>query len=196
MPTLAFSILFLSYPEALSPITKDTAPFLILAVFISTFIIPALSLGALRITKTLKSLTMRDRKDRIVPFVWIFVFYSFTSYLLIERLNVNAVIALVMIVATLLILALTVITTQIKISIHSASMSGLAGFLVALSMHFATNAFVLPLVCVVIIWGMVGTARLYLDAHSLREIALGGIFGFAFCFVPTLLFSVGWLGWP
>jgi membrane-associated phospholipid phosphatase len=195
MPTIAFSILYFSYPESLSPITKESAPFLILAVFISTFIIPAMSLGALRITKTLKSLTLRERKDRIVPFVWIFVFYSFTSYLLINRLGVNMVIALIMIVATLLILALTTITLRFKISIHSAAMSGLAGFLVALSMHFDTNAFVMPMVGVVFIWGLVGTARLYLGAHSLKEVAFGGVFGFTFCFIPTLLYSIGWLNW-
>lgn len=182
MPTLVFTVIFYFLPESVKPIDNEAIPFLLLAILITTFIIPVLSISALRFTSTISSLTLHKREERVVPFVFIGMFYALTTYLFINRIQVNEVIALMMITTSVLIGLLTAITTKYKISIHAAGICGSAGYLIALAHVYQSEALIYPATAAIVLSGVVMTARLYLNSHTLNEVVAGCFLGFSLCF--------------
>ncbi|MEM8893273.1 MAG: PA-phosphatase [Bacteroidota bacterium] len=187
MPTMIFSVIFYFLPESVKPIDNEAIPYLILAILITTFIIPVLSISALRFTSTISSFSLERREERVIPFAFICMFYGLTTYLFIERIQVNDVIALMMITTSVLIVLLTVITLKYKISIHAAGVAGGIGFLVALARIYQSEALIYPAAFGVVLCGLVMSARLYLNSHSLNEVVLGCLLGFSLCFGSVLL---------
>ena len=182
MPTFTFATIFYFLPESIQPITEDSIPYLLFAILITTFLIPLMSVSALKFTATISSLALEKREERILPFLFITVFYGLTTYLFIEKVQVNNLLALMMIATTLLILLLTAITMQYKISIHGAGISGSVGFLLALTYQYNDPMLMYPLAVFVVLTGLVMTSRLYLNAHTIEEVSLGALLGFLFCF--------------
>ncbi|MEQ8712228.1 MAG: PA-phosphatase [Cyclobacteriaceae bacterium] len=182
MPTLVFTVIFYFLPESVKPIDNEAIPFLLLAILITTFIIPVLSISALRFTSTISSLSLQKREERVVPFIFIGMFYALTTYLFIHRIQVNEVIALMMITTSVLIGLLTAITLKYKISIHAAGICGSAGYLIALANTYQSEALIYPATAAIVLSGVVMTARLYLNAHTLNEVAAGCFLGFGICF--------------
>ena len=173
---------FYFLPESIRPIGIEAIPDLILAILTNTFITPLLSIAALRFTSTISSFSLERREERIVPFLFIFMFYALTTYLFIVRIQINDVVALMMITTSVLIALLTLITLKYKISIHAAGIAGGIGFLVALAHNFQSEALVYSSAVGVVLCGLVMSARLYLNAHSLNEVSLGCLLGFGLCF--------------
>lgn len=182
LPTWVFSVIFYILPESVKPIDTEAIPYLILAILITTFIIPVLSISALKFTSTISSFTLHHREDRVIPFMFIGMFYALTTYLFIIRIQVNDVIALMMITTSMLIGLLTAITLKYKISIHAAGISGASGYLIALAHVFQSTALIYPAVIAIVLSGLVMTARLYLNAHTLNEVVSGCFLGFGLCF--------------
>ena len=52
----------------------------VLVVCLTTFVIPALSIVMLKFTGNIRSLHLKNRKERLVPFFYITLFYGFTAY--------------------------------------------------------------------------------------------------------------------
>jgi hypothetical protein len=182
MPTWVFSAIFYFLPESVKPIDNEAIPYLILAILITTFIIPVLSISALRFTSTISSFTLHDRRERVVPFVFIGMFYALTTYLFITKIQVNEVISLMMITTSILIGLLTAITLKYKISIHAAGSCGGAGYLIALAHTYQSDALIYPAIVAIVLSGVVMSARLYLNSHTLNEVAAGCFIGFSLCF--------------
>lgn len=189
MPTIIFAILFRSVPESIYPVAKDSFFYLILAIFITTFIIPALSIATLKFTNSIENFSLRERKERIIPFIFIFIFYAMTTYLFIERIKINQVIANVMILTSILILLLTLITTRYKISIHAAGLCSGIGFLVGLTRHYQATHLLEPIAVMIAVTGLVLTSRLYLNAHTPQEVSTGAAFGFFYSLITILIFT-------
>jgi hypothetical protein len=182
MPTFVFTVIFYFLPESVKPIDNEAIPYLILAILITTFIIPVLSISALRFTSTISSFSLRNRKERVVPFIFIGMFYALTTYLFIHRIQVNEVISLMMITTSVLIGLLTAITLKYKISIHAAGICGGAGYLISLAHVYQSEALIYPAAAAIVLCGLVMSARLYLNSHTLNEVAAGCFLGFGLCF--------------
>jgi len=73
-----------------------------------------------------------------------------------------------------------------KISLHTIGMGGL--FAIALfSVNIAVKDVSLILFLTIFIAGLVGTARMYLDAHNLKEVYNGYLVGFLSMFFAFLI---------
>ena len=79
MPTLLLLVLLFFIPESLQPVSGKIALMIILLVFITTFIIPALSILGLRTTMTISSVKLQNRTERVLPFSFITIFYGLTT---------------------------------------------------------------------------------------------------------------------
>ena len=126
---------------------------------------------------------MKDRKQRIVPFIFISLYYVLTAYLFTSRLFfVNELlIACISVVAALIVL-LTLITFWWKISAHSMAMGGSIGLLLSLQSQQMMADMLWPVMGMVVLAGAVMTARLYLKAHEPAEVWVGFGVGLIFCF--------------
>ncbi|UXX80226.1 PA-phosphatase [Reichenbachiella carrageenanivorans] len=178
MPSMTFLIIYWQLPELIKPLTLVTLPFL----FITTFIIPILSVAMLKFSGSVTNFKLDKQEERVMPFSFVTVFYGLTTYLFVFKIQVNEVFALLLIATTLLVSVLTLITVWYKVSIHSAGISGVVGFFLAFGMRFPDSAVLYPLLVLLVVAGLVMSARLKLNAHTPKEVLVGMLIGLTICF--------------
>lgn len=188
MPTLIFLLLIWFAPLSVAPLNPKISYYVLLLIFISTFIIPLISVYVLKATANISSYAMPERDERVVPFLFISVFYGLTTYMFIKYHEFNSTITVLLASITLIIFISAIISIFWKVSIHSIGISGLVGFLLAINYKFPDNRLLLPLVISICFAGIIMSARLYLNTHKLDEVLGGSIIGFLICFSAGYFF--------
>jgi len=189
MPTLIFTVVFYFAPEAAKPLNLDQAPELLLAVALTTILIPAISLGTLRFTSTISSFWLENRNERILPFAFMAVFYGLTAFMFITRIKVNGFLTVILITMTLMVVVVTIVTIYWKISVHATAICGLVGFIIGLSFKVPSTDLLYPLAMSIILAGAVMSARLSLNAHTPGQILVGSIVGLSMGIGSILIFT-------
>lgn len=92
-----------------------------------------------------------------------------------------------MITVDLMILSASIITFFFKVSIHALGTWGVAGILFALNRQAGGQELLYPAILAVLICGLVMSARLQLQAHTLREVIAGSAVGLAIGYLGVLL---------
>ena len=189
LSTLLLAILFFFSPNSLRPITADNfLPFLGV-VFALTFIIPALSIGMLKLTSTISSLKLEDRKERIMPFTFISLYYGLTVYMFGFRLGLGQTMVILFGTVTAAVVLTTIITLFYKISVHSVGIWGVVGSMIAIQIRYPDSLLFWPIIITLLVAGLVNTSRLYLRVHSPSQVNYGSLLGFTVCFISVYLFS-------
>lgn len=148
-----------------------------LIVFISTFVLPLVMLSVFLLRKVIKSLEMTQTQERVIPFMVTAVFYFF-SYYTLHKLSAPGFISAYILGASVIVLLIAVISIWWKISAHMAGIGGMVGMILALSdVYSVYNPFFF--MEAIVIAGFIGSARLYLKAHDLKQTALGFVMGTA-----------------
>ena len=174
IPTLGFLLLFNSdFYFALLP--WNVKRFLLLVVLVSTCVLPAISILLLAYNRKI-DLNMDKTSDRILPLILSSVFY-YIGYLIIQKLPIFPVFNFFLIASILVQIALLIITMRWKISAHSAAIGGLLGGFFALSFRLNENP-VIILIALILVSGIVGTARLILGKHTSWQVYSGFLLGF------------------
>lgn len=150
---------------------------IVLVVWITTFVIPALSIVMLKFTGNVRSLRLENRRERIVPFFYICLFYGFTAYYFSRQMMVSNVSEAIFILTAVMIFVGAIITFFWKISVHSLGMGGATGFLLILAVLNPDGLIYYLLLIAIITSGLVMTARLQLDAHTPRQVYFGYLLG-------------------
>ncbi len=146
-------------------------------MLLMTFVLPSLNFILFKITGTIKDIQMFNRKDRIMPFIFVTILYVVVTYMFFKNYHVPNVVKLMEII-TIMVIVSTVITFFYKISVHSVAICGLIGILLALNNASDDGMLVYPTIGVTLVAGVVMSSRLQLDAHTPREVAYGGMLGF------------------
>ncbi|MDZ4706810.1 MAG: hypothetical protein SH818_00285 [Saprospiraceae bacterium] len=191
-PSLGLYILLVLNPYLFgvnSPAGRST---LLLQVFVLTFILPVVSLILMKRLELISSIQLKDRMDRIGPYIVTMIFYCWL-YLSIRRDAAVPLVYNIFIFGGLITLCLIfLINLFIKISAHTAVMGALLAMTWITFNVFSHETFALDLpgrglttwpwktalIWVIAVAGIVGTSRLYLKAHNLKEIYLGYVLGF------------------
>lgn len=189
IPTLIFASIFGFAPILARPLSDEALLYILMAIFITTFVIPLCSIGVLKLSDYISSLAMKDRKERVIPFLFVSVFYGITTYMFHAKMQLNKVLVLIMLAITLISFLIAVITFFWKISAHSAAIAGMMGFFISIMIKFSLETFLIPVIISVLIVGVVMSARLYLNSHTPSEILGGGILGFTLSFGIVFLFT-------
>ncbi len=191
-PLLLTSLLFLilSYfaPYITTPVRGAITSFLLI-VFVITFLIPLLSISLLRISKSITDFQLEDRRERILPFAFITVFYMIITGMFVFKLDISPVFNQIFVTITIIVLTITLITLYWKVSAHSAGVSGMMGFLLAFHIKSPLGNLMWPIFFTVLVVGLVMSARLYLNVHRPREVHVGALIGFCFSFFSTIFFG-------
>jgi hypothetical protein len=179
MATYFFALMAWIFPSALFPISVEGHRTFILMIFLVTFLLPALNIGIFKALGTIQSLAMVERKERIVPFVFITTIYCVITYLLYSksRMDLNDNFMRLMIIIDLLVLVATVCTFFFKISVHSIGIWGLIGMLVLLTKMTALINLLYVSLGLIVLAGIIMSARLQLGVHTSREVMWGSIVG-------------------
>ncbi|WP_321334375.1 hypothetical protein [uncultured Bacteroides sp.] len=175
IPFVAFLILFLFSYLRIMPLTYKLI--VLGVVYCFTILMPTLTIFLFRKINGFeaKDLTT-DRKKRYVPYLLTILSYV-CCLLMMRKLNIPWYMTGI-ILATLLAMGIsTIVNLKWKLSEHMIGMGGIVGGLVSFSYLFGYNP-VGWLCLFLLIAGVLGTARIILQHHTLSEVLSGFIVGF------------------
>ena len=182
MATGLLAILYVFAPSVIQPINHKSIKIVLLMVFVLTYIIPLISIGMLRLTSNISTMTLSNRKERVLPFFFVTIYYGLTTYMFANKLVLGRTLVVIFLAITSIILLVALITIFTKISAHSAGAGGMVGFMIALHFKFPDSQLFFPILAGLVLAGIISSARLYLNEHNLKEIAFGAIMGLAVSF--------------
>lgn len=184
LPILGLLILFIFSYLSLLPLTYKL--FLLLMFYLFTVFLPTALIRFYRRYQGWTLIELGSRERRAIPYV-ISIFSYLLCYYIMAATHVPHFMESILIAALVIQVACAIINLFIKISTHTAAIGGVTGALLAFSVIFSFNP-VWWLCIVLLLAGMVGTSRMILRQHSLRQVVLGYLAGVACSFVSVLLF--------
>lgn len=160
-----------------------------LLVFCITAVVPLAAILGLHMLGVVSDAGLNKRTERTLPYVITGLAYvACTIYLL--RANAPGWLWLFMAGATLATVISAVVNRWWKISAHMAAMGGLVAMMfrvLDIGMAAPGVPFMLFTILIVIAAGAVGTARIYLDRHTLLQVIAGTANGFLCVFLLSAL---------
>ena len=145
-------------------------------VVATTIIFPALATTVFKLSGTVHTFMMRTRQERRFPFLLTAIFYMFGYYLL-RRLSLPTIFYKIMLGATLSVTIAVIFNIVWKVSIHSIGIGGIIGTLLIISQLLFVDVKI-PVIIVILIAGIIASARLSLDEHTPAQIYTGLLIGF------------------
>lgn len=158
----------------------------LLIVYLFTVLLPTLLIRFYRRFQGWSLIDLGVRERRMVPYIISIVCY-FTCYYVLSSQHVPYIIGGVLLVALAIQVVCALINVWWKISTHTAAIGGIAGALVAFSGKFSYNP-VWWLCLVILVAGLVGTARMILRQHTLAQVVAGFSVGFVSAFYLIMRF--------
>ncbi|AMC11628.1 hypothetical protein Lupro_10280 [Lutibacter profundi] len=128
--------------------------------------------------------TIEERKFPTLLFISICIFLG---YWLFKSSIVNILSLFYFGYGLGLIISYLFLYLKFKISLHTAAIGGLIGFLICFSYYYKINLIVI-LSILFIISGLIATSRLRLQVHNPREVYLGYIFGILSQFIVFYIY--------
>ncbi len=173
VPTIGVTLYFLMVPVNFTTNQK----FAVLSlIFVVTYLIPLLLMIVLKQLRMIRSFKTETIKERKFPIA----FMSILFYLLGNTIrNLSAIEDLsLLFYASALALAITyfLFFLNTKLSIHLLSLGLCAGFFMLLSLEYS-QSFLLLVIVILLFSGITGNARLVLKKHLQLEVYLGFLIG-------------------
>jgi len=147
-------------------------------VGINLTIFPLVSVLLLKALGFIESIYLKTQKDRIIPYIacGIFFFWAFTVFK--EQTKYPIVLVVFILGIFLASSAALLANIYFKVSMHAIGMGGLLGIF-AILFYNNNLSMTWPLALVLIVSGMVCTARLLLNTHTPKDIYVGLLIGIA-----------------
>ena len=146
------------------------------AIAANAVLLPAFTVFFLKKLHFISSYQMRQKSDRIIPYIAVMTFYFWTYMVFKRQLMMPDVVKAFLLGNFIAVILAFLSNIRMKTSMHATGMGGLLG-LVFCFMETPYVAVFLPLVVVLFAAGLVTTCRMILGAHSYREIYMGAAFG-------------------
>lgn len=190
LATYLFGLLTLTLPTALDPLKEEGHLNFIFLIFCVTFLFPSLNVGIFKTFGSIKTLAMKDRRERVMPFTFVTILYCVITYLFYARTRIGLDDNLLkfLIIIDALVVVGTIATFFYKVSVHSIGICGIIGILLPLNNISEDGALFYPTIATIVIAGVVMSSRLQLNAHTPREVMVGSVLGFTTSFVLMFFF--------
>lgn len=200
VPTYMLVILLLVNPYAfsVSSIGDANSKFLLIRMFLSTFFIPAFAVLMLRFLGLVQSIELKEKEERIGPYIITGIFYLWMYRNFLDDSQIPTLYTIFLLGATIALFIAFFINIFSKISAHTVGMGGLLGMvIITMAQYREYTSFVIDssilgvyeismfglLIAVILTCGIVGTARLLLDAHNQQDLYGGYLIGIAAQFI-------------
>jgi hypothetical protein len=163
-------------------ITEQRAMLLLISVFSTTFLIPGAGVALMKPLGLIKSLEMEDKQERIGPYIVTGVFYLWLFKNLHSGIAIPNIYTCFVLGATLGLFFAFFANIFTKISAHATGMGGFVTMILITAFTWPNHTLQvgnlhLSLVAVVgiavVLAGIVGTARLALNAHTPTDLLRG-----------------------
>lgn len=200
VPTYMLIMLMLINPYAfsVSSIGDKFSKLLVIQMFMFTFFIPAFAVVMLRLLDLVKSIELREKEERIGPYIIAGVFYLWTFRNFLGDSEMPRLYVSFLLGATIALFLAFIINIFSKISAHTVGMGGLIGMtLITMYQYENLQTFVIHstligtfevsmlalLFFILILAGIVGTCRMLLGAHNQQDLYGGYFVGLASQFI-------------
>jgi hypothetical protein len=164
---------------------------LILSVFFTSFLLPAVAIFIMRKLDLISSLDMRDKKDRIGPFIVTGIFYLWVFQNVLRNNDMPTAFLIAVLGTTMGLFLCFLINLFFKISLHATGVGGYIGMVLITMWLYSYGTFEmwlpfmgacnisinLVLIVSLLVAGLIGTSRLGLRAHTSRELYAGFVLG-------------------
>lgn len=174
IPFVAFLILFLFSYLNIMPLAYKLI--VLGVVYCFTILMPTLTIFLFRKINGFEAKDLTDRKKRYVPYLLTIIAYVFCM-LMMRKLNIPWYMSGIILTALLMMLISIILNLKWKLSEHMLGMGGIVGGVVSFSALFGYNP-VWWLSLFILIAGVLGTARIILQHHTLSEVLTGFVVGF------------------
>lgn len=183
MPVVGFVMLFTLTHLALLPLAYKLP--MVAMVYIFTVLVPNVCTFFYRKLNGWAAHQLRLRERRAVPYILFILSYMACLHLMI-RVHLPRYMCGIIVAALMVQAVCALINVWWKISTHSAGAGGVIGALMAYSVLFMFNP-VWWLCLLILISGLVGTARMLLRQHSLWQVVAGTLVGVVCGFFGIIL---------
>ncbi|MDP4185693.1 MAG: hypothetical protein Q8862_11110 [Bacteroidota bacterium] len=184
IPSIGMVMLFRS-DSYLQLIPSKFKQLIFLVFFVSTFLIPTLTLALMALSKRFNP-AMKEGRDRIVPLLFTASSY-FMGYLLLARIPASGVFRLLLLASVIILVSLVIISFGWKISLHLSGAGGLLGGIIALAFRFGFNPWI-SITILLLASGALASSRIILEKHTPQQVYAG--FGLSFMIEFLILFLV------
>jgi len=162
---------------------------ILIIIFIGTYLFPLLLTYLLKRFGMINSYHMVTIEERKFPTL-LFISISFIIGNWLYKSSVVDLLSLLYFGFGLcLIIIYILLQFKIKISLHTAAIGGLIGFLLYFSYYYKVNLIVLFTV-LFLVSGVITSARLKMNAHTLSEVLTGYILGVSSQFLVYFIYSI------
>lgn len=170
---------------------------LIAMLLFNTFLVPSFMVLMLKQIGFVKTIELDDREERIIPYILVGFFYISMTVFFIYNPDIPIAFTIFMLGTTIGLFTAFFINLFSKISAHAVGMGGLVGMIAISTGLFSYGAFqlnlgsagvfqinmIVLLVLAILFAGLVGTARLRLNAHDMQDLFGGYLVGFVAQFI-------------
>lgn len=205
MVTYMLVILLLVNPYQFGVYSISDQGKLLLLVFLSTFAMPAFALFLMRSLNMITSIRLHDRHERIGPYIITGVFYLWMFINFKHNQSIPFSLTVASLGATIGLFGAFFFNNFTKISAHAVGMGGLIGISTINSLYLSFDTFTMNtwffgaleistnfvIVLVILLAGMVCTARLLLKEHTPGQVYGGLAVGLISMFIAFLYMKGG-----
>ena len=179
IPFLAFLVLFIFSYLRIMPLQYKLI--VLGVVYCFTILMPTLTIFIFRKINGFSPEELVERKKRYIPFILTITSYVF-CLIMMHRLNIPWYMTGIIFASLIVMIICVIVNLKWKLSEHMAGAGAIIGGLVAFSALFGYNP--VGWLCIfILVAGVLGTARIILQHHTLGEV-MGG---FAVGLICTLL---------
>lgn len=181
IPTYIFTTFLYFGNIIFEPYSIPAQSYVVLLIFITTAIIPlvllVINLFFLRKKISNRVLLMDSRKDRVIPFFYIGIYYCILTYMFYTYLNFPVLLTSLMIIVSASVLATAVASLFWKISAHAISLGASIMIFILMNTIMPNEDFFYVIIATLFISGITLASRLNLNAHTPTQIYVGYLVG-------------------
>ena len=169
-------LIIMNSPTIFNYLSKDIKKLLLFIVFINNGVLPFMFLSYMKIRNFISDWLIFNRGERMVPMFTSAIFYGLTVYIT-YKFNIPAFVKTYFVAALVMAVLLGIVSFWMKASVHAAGMGSIVALIIV--MIIKTQVPLIGyLISSIVLTGLVMSARLWLNAHSVKEIWVGLVLGF------------------
>jgi hypothetical protein len=184
--TLTATVYFFSATPVQYPPTRVVH--WLLSIIIWSLLFPLLLNVVLKKLNAIKSIHLKTVKERFWPLLLNSIIMSYIGFVVVTKADCVELHYFVLGSLLTIILGLTLSILKIKASIHMMAVSGTFMFMILTNLHFGVAIDNL-VIFFILVMGAMGSSRLHLNAHTVKELTTGLIIGV----FPQILLLKQWL---
>jgi hypothetical protein len=179
--TMTGAIILLRAVNWMGMLPMDTRLYIYLVFFISTLLLPLAILAILKSKNIISDFFMPTPEERKIPLLLSSFLYLAGAFVL-QKIHTPLIFPLFLNSSSVVILLCALFSWKWKISYHMASIGGLIGLVLAISLKWMFD-FRLILGALIFISGVIAWARLKEDSHTPAQVYAGFGLGFTIVFL-------------